>query len=851
MNRTLLIACLVAVSWPAFVTAQESSAAFDAPVVFASDRERAHELIDFDGDGDLDVVGWFLIDNNLDRIAITIYENAGGKLDVLQTYSQDVPVRTPDLGSSASADFDGDGRGDYVGSIGDLLFGFRSNSGSPFNNRLMERTFPEDLEHLACGDFDGDGDPDVATIGATMVSFVQNLNGVSFAAPVSSNATGAMAAGDFLGDGRDELAVLDGNQLTFFELVSGVFSATVTHVLPISSTFPPTIGDVDSDGITDIVVFSPTHSCLLRGSSSGFVIEAPLPGGPADRLVDVNQDGFLDGVCCGGSSGAGGAVINGITSTFRIALNDGNGGFTNAFTIRGLGATRLAGAADMDADGDIDLVAGRTIYYSEGPLQSHHVFGNGRSTRDMLVDIDGDGDVDRLGSGGLVESNDGNGRFDAMDLMPSFPPGTFLGMFSADFNQDGAGDLLSLKRIFVGGVVTSQRVSMLEGNGNGGFIDAGHVAPQGDSMTANGQFLDREGSAAVDVDSDGDLDFFAGSTDDRSTLWINSGTGAFTKAYTIPGHVQFGEDFDADGHVDLLMDAGVIRFGLGNLAFDVPRFISGPITQQIQRGRLAMIDFDDDGDMDIVGAHDFDEVIEFYRNDGQRNFTRLVGPDLLPGLGNITSDYVEVADLNGDGSLDIVVGGMTRSPGAVTIHHGIPGPFSATAFEEPIMQVLGEGFVVDVDGDGDLDWMGEAIHNNRLWSEEAGGGCRQYGHSTPGLGGFSPLLSATGPFRAGENLTLRLGGGRGGQPVFVAFGTARVDSPGQPLPSLHLFAQPQVAPLFTMDGAVDVAGAGTLEVTAAILPFFAGLDFFHQAFCLDLSVPDLFTQSQGLEVRYR
>ena len=59
-------------------------------------------------------------------------------------------------------------------------------------------------------------------------------------------------------------------------------------------------------------------------------------GGPATHLIDVDGDGDLDGLCCGGGSGP---YPNEGSSTFQVALNDGAGVFAPAFPIAGTART--------------------------------------------------------------------------------------------------------------------------------------------------------------------------------------------------------------------------------------------------------------------------------------------------------------------------------------------------------------------------------------------------------------------------------------------------------------------------------------------------------------------------------
>src|SRR5262249_26033265 len=169
--------------------------------------------------------------------------------------------------------------------------------------------------------------------------------------------------------------------------------------------------------------------------------------GPGDLLVDVDGDGDLDAVL---ARGAGPSFpLDTRPSLIEVALNDGTGAFGEAFSYPAVGVAELAGVADVDKDGDLDIVAGRCVYFAAGPIRPPQrlpgpVIPTFDGPRDV-GDIDGDGDIDvGIGLGSLFD-NDGKGNFSPGAALVQPPPYgiEYAGPgYPGDFDGDGDIDLL-------------------------------------------------------------------------------------------------------------------------------------------------------------------------------------------------------------------------------------------------------------------------------------------------------------------------------------------------------------------------------------------------------------------------
>lgn len=150
-----------------------------------------------------------------------------------------------------------------------------------------------------------------------------------------------------------------------------------------------------------------------------------------------------------------------------------------------------------------------------------------------------------------------------------------------------------------------------------------------------------------------------GSVIDEISVYWNSGNSNFTKgvidnAIDDPVFINFG-DFNGNGFQDLL----VVTESNSEIFFY--ENIAGVFQNRVQLGSvqsfgksIAVEDFDGDGDMDfvVIGQHS----IDFYRNDGNANFTmeHILTTGTSP---NILECWTMVlVDVNGDGIPDVVTG---------------------------------------------------------------------------------------------------------------------------------------------------------------------------------------------------
>ncbi|UCD50800.1 MAG: VCBS repeat-containing protein [Phycisphaerales bacterium] len=126
---------------------------------------------------------------------------------------------------------------------------------------------------------------------------------------------------------------------------------------------------------------------------------------------------------------------------------------------------------------------------------------------------------------------------------------------------------------------------------------------------ASGVQVNLPGVAVGDIDADGDLDLCltALSADGTTALWLNDGTGTFTKGQilTAQGLCPSLGDVDNDGDLDLWLGrSGTDRYfandGTGRFQ---PVELPGVAPEDVSTQSARLLDIDSDGDLDLLAFH--------------------------------------------------------------------------------------------------------------------------------------------------------------------------------------------------------------------------------------------------------
>jgi hypothetical protein len=326
---------------------------------------------------------------------------------------------------------------------------------------------------VAIGDVNGDGIPDLIVTNAfptgsqggdSEVSVMLGNGDGTFGSPVSYDSGGyyphSVAVGDLNGDGHLDIVVVN-TFPSFYSNSNGVvavlmgngdgtFQAPVLYESGGFSAVSIALGDVNGDGIPDLVVANQGTCETCANSSVGILLGAgdgsfypaiTYISGPAESfsvvIGDLNGDGYPDlavSTECAETGTCGGGGVN-------VLMGNGNGTFQAPVTYDSGGAGPLAlVAADVNGDGFLDLVVaecginscsgfgdvGVLLGNGDGTFQTAFNYGSGGgySTSVAVADLNGDGRPD------VVAANNNGGNVGVL-LNNTVPAKTTLTLTSS------------------------------------------------------------------------------------------------------------------------------------------------------------------------------------------------------------------------------------------------------------------------------------------------------------------------------------------------------------------------------------------------------------------------------------
>lgn len=434
--------------------------------------------------------------------------------------------------------------------------------------------------------------------------------------------------------------------------------------------------DFDGDGDVDFAVTSLLDGTVSILLNNGFgLLGAPKPvrvGGSATGIVAADLDG--DGV-------ADLAVAT--SSAVTVLHNDGHAGFTQVAKLAADSTVESITVADFDRDGHPDLAFSSFA----GTVFIAHSMGDGNWKSPVVVpltapngavaaaDLDSDGDADLvLGNGTSIALNNGDGTFAPPIAGPIQPGSRFLPTAVAigDLDHDGDVDLA----LPIEGPRGLNTVIIELNRGDGTFLPGVTISLPAAVSSSNKQLT----IAIGDIDGDGDLDLAVANNYALVTSVLRNGgdaTFAPPENYvTGSGSSVLLRDVDGDGDLDLAVLAGplVLTYNDGQ-----GRFVSAPLRPVPERtdplgGPVCVVaaDLDGDGLPDLATANRADNSVSILRNQGGRSFA----PPTSIRVADAPS-WIAAADVDGDGRIDLAVTSYANQ--LTLLHNNGSGQFAVAS----------------------------------------------------------------------------------------------------------------------------------------------------------------------------
>lgn len=345
-------------------------------------------------------VGGRASDGEIEDYQVTILPppRASGNFGEQARISTDAPGFTVGARSVVAADFDGDGDTDVLSNVGANLVWHQNDGNEQFTQHVISDT-AQGISILYAVDVDGDGDIDVLSNGDENGKFAWYRNdgtgGFStYISDIDFTNHAAFYPADVDGDG--DLDVLESSRsldavILFRNDGNGSFNRRSTDYLSLADT-PGNIlaADINGDGNLDVVVTSAADNTTLWHEIGVATPHTVGDGQGTLTAVDLDRDGDID--------------ILSASSNISWHRNDGSGNFST-IVISTKSVVRLF-SADIDGDGDFDLVGG--VLGSDDEIAWFENNGNQDFTAHTIstqvdslysvfaADVDGDGDLDVL-----------------------------------------------------------------------------------------------------------------------------------------------------------------------------------------------------------------------------------------------------------------------------------------------------------------------------------------------------------------------------------------------------------------------------------------------------------------------
>jgi hypothetical protein len=336
-----------------------------------------------------------------------------------------------------------------------------------FTRVLLLEESSETSANVSIGDLDGDGSPDIVLAKGRHWPLIDRvlLNDGQGRFPVAHN-LGNIADRSYSAtlvdiDRDGDLDVVVSNdepdpKRVYANDGKGNFQLLSTYGRPEWPTRNATVADLNSDGLPDIIVANRTENsnganfvCFNKGKGQFDADCLPFSHESTTTITpaDMNRDGLIDLIVPHRDGGQS-----------SVYLNNGKAGFSKRILFGPADATiRVAQAADLNRDGNVDIVAiderrGTFICFAQKgltfgsplPIASTKVVPYALTVGDVNLDGAIDVVVGSVEAPSTIYFNDGSGRrFTGVTFGDN--KGTVYGLAIGDLDKDGLPDIAAAR----------------------------------------------------------------------------------------------------------------------------------------------------------------------------------------------------------------------------------------------------------------------------------------------------------------------------------------------------------------------------------------------------------------------